>query len=122
MERVITNKNELEMLLQHSKKVQFKFSFPAFTLAENEYWYKLISKHYKGCGCETGSVFIMIAFVLILGYLLFNWFHFGKAISLMIIINAFIFIIVSAVIGKLVGINIAKVRLRRKIKELCALV
>ena len=115
---IITKKSELRLLLASDPKSQFKFEFPTFTSTQNDYWYKAVSKYYKPCGCETGSIFLMVAFVLSLSYHSFNLIYLSKSLSWAIVLYTLFFILIAALLGKLFGIRLAKIRLKNIINEL----
>lgn len=63
----------------------------------------------KDCGCTMGTVFFLSAILLVIIYLYFNGVDEGHSFRNTLL--GIVFCLCSAVIGKLVGIGIARIRL-----------
>jgi len=72
-----------------------------------------IFKYRHECGCSTGGVFLVTAFILSVGY-----FVIMRRWSIPAILAALGFIFVSAIIGKFTGIGIARIKLLLLIRSL----
>ena len=62
-------------------------------------------KYYHECGCSTGGFFLLAAFLCSIGYWIF------VSITFQVFVKSFILIFIISVIGKLLGISVARIRL-----------
>lgn len=94
--------------------------FDELTKDENERWGDKLFANYSACGCTTGAYFMLTGFILTLLY---------AALSLKIILSnpmayvlkGFTIWVVAALVGKLVGLIFAKIRLFVQLGKLKAI-
>jgi hypothetical protein len=72
-----------------------------------------IIKLRRDCGCSMGGIFLVASFILSLGYL-----GIIRGFSFRAVLIALGFVFVSAIIGKSIGIGIARIRLSMLCKSL----
>lgn len=93
---------------------------PELDPIEAKRWEARLAHDYSGCGCETGSLF-MVGGVLAAGMLVWNVWN-DPAWSLMEAVGGAFAILVSAVAaGKISGLLLARRRLRRTVAALLPL-
>ena len=104
--------HELKSILKPFKKIELKL--PYLNDLQNQTWEKLVKKEYFSCGCTTGSYFVGLGILFTLLYVIYN-FTFGVPISVKMIL---VLIVGMAILGKLVGLFLAHIRLLRIIQSL----
>lgn len=114
----INNANQLELLLNKYKRVDFIFEFSAISYDENQIWLEKIKRNYFACGCNMGKIFMMYALLLTLSGLLFIYFFQKDKLPAMIYLYSVVFIFLMAGLGKAVGKFIAYKNLKRDIIQL----
>jgi hypothetical protein len=113
----------LNQLLQKKKRKDIVFSFPGLSDSENERWQKKISKDYYACGCETGTVFLLVAVTCTVSYLaLHRMADPAFSITFKKIIYSMLIVFIVSGTGKAVGLLIAKNRLKQNIHLLKTIV
>lgn len=83
-------------------------------------WQQKLNRNFSACGCEVGAVFMLIA----LGScLVFSFTQLGGLMTLkwQYVCAMVVVIILSALTGKIVGLAIARIRVKLCIKELIRL-
>lgn len=116
---IIKDIDEINILI---KKRKYNFSeividLPYFTVEENKKYSDKINKYYLSCGCETGTYFMI--FAILFATIISVCELFFKATPLLWgIIYSVIFVLISAIIGKLTGLLIAKIRLHKTFKKI----
>ncbi|MBA4407611.1 hypothetical protein C0389_10080 [bacterium] len=94
-----------------------KLDIPFLSQEENFKYNEQINKYRNACGCETGSVFLTIASVVCIIGIVSN-FSFFEFSFLHKVLFSVVFIFIFSIIGKLVGLFIAKIKLYRLLKNL----
>ena len=114
---VITKKEQLSLLLSHSKFNSILINLPNFNEDCNSYWTTKIEKVYNACGCKTGYRSMVLGFIASLVYIGFyiNSFMESPFINFA---KLFGFTIIMAVLGKGLGLLIAKIKLRKFVDEI----
>jgi uncharacterized integral membrane protein len=116
---VVKNIDMLNELLE-SKKYNISniaIDLPELTIEKNRLYSKKINKYYFACGCDTGTYFMAGAFLLVLSLFFFNL-YFVEMELFKWITYSIIFVILSAIVGKLVGLFFSKIKLRKTIMRL----
>jgi hypothetical protein len=104
--------HELKSIVKNFKKIELKL--PYLNDLQNEAWEKRIQKEYFSCGCTTGSYFVGLGILIAIIYLVYTL-TVGTSISIKMIL---ITIVGLAILGKLVGLFSAHIRLIRIIQSL----
>ena len=113
---VITNKEQLLLLLSNSGFDRIEVNLPNINKDCNKYWSTKIQKEYNACGCKTGYRFMITGIVTSIFYTVFYFNSFMDS-PFSDIVKLFVFIIIMAVLGKFLGLLIAKVKLKRYVDE-----
>jgi|GEM_PF-1062645 len=109
----IYNTETLNALLGKRKLKHFTFNFSWLSDDENERWQKKISKSYYACGCETGSIFLLLSIVGVGIYFAVNQFtDVAFRITLGKVLWSLLLIFVASGIGKAMGLAMAKRKFR----------
>lgn len=116
---VVKNTEMLDELLQKKKYhiSNIVIDLPELTIEENQFYSKRINKYYFACGCDTGTYFMVGAFLLSLMLFFFNLILVEMGLFKWIIYSL-ILILLSAIVGKLVGLTFSKIKLYKTIKLL----
>ena len=85
--------------------------------SKSELWESRLNKYFFACGCKTGSAFFIILLPVYLLYLFFQideiyelaWADFGGVILV---------VFLSALLGKIIGLSVAYILLKKTIKEI----
>ncbi len=104
--------HELKSIIKNFRKIEL--NLPYLNNSENKVWEKLVQKEYFSCGCTTGSYFVGAGILLTCIYIIYT-FIFEMPISVKMILAT---IVGFAILGKLVGLLLAHVRLLRIIQSL----
>ncbi len=93
---------------------------PSLTTAEREAWQSRLTTLYNACGCHEGALGLVAAIPLLLALWLWPQRGFGllEPGGLALLVGLPLF---GAIGGKLLGLAVARVRLRRAVAELSAL-
>lgn len=125
MKCIVKDKATLLKLLKNkrekSKLTDIIFDFDGLTNEDNFRYNKKFNKYYFACGCNTGTFFIFISITLILILYCSNLF-FTNTSLFNGIIYSIIFIVGFAVLGKFIGLLIAKLKLIFLVNELNKLI
>ena len=84
---------------------------------ENERWGNKLFASYSACGCTTGAYFMLIGFILTILYSAL-WPNTVLSNPIGYLLKGFIIWVASAVLGKLVGLIAAKIRLFMQLNKL----
>lgn len=103
---------ELKSVIKNFRKIEL--NLPYLNKSENKVWEKLVQKEYFSCGCTTGSYFVGAGILLTCIYIIYT-FIFELPISLKIVLAT---IVGFAILGKLIGLLLAHIRLLRIIQSL----
>ena len=114
---VITNKEQLSLLLTNSNFERIVVNLPYFNKDYNSYWTTRIEKVYNACGCKTGYRFMVSGFIVSLIYFGFYINSFMES-PYNYVAKLFVFIIIMAILGKGLGLLIAKIKLRKFVAEI----
>ena len=77
---------------------------------------KLLNKHYYACGCDTGSITLLIGLILTSGYFIYSYSI--KDISILSSLGTIIGVsIASSIIGKVYGLFRANQKLKKVIEQ-----
>ncbi|GAA5222295.1 hypothetical protein GCM10025777_29260 [Membranihabitans marinus] len=118
MKNYIIHDQENLLKLISKEKINFngkiKMNIGQLSQDENAQYEKYFNEYYNACGCEMGSFF---CFVSILLYSIFEIFH-NDNINWLTVRNGVIIFFLSAGLGKIIGIFIAKMRLKKEVTEL----
>ena len=95
------------------KKISQKINAILFSLRENEREYYLgkFNNYNNECGCSMGGVF---SIVTLIGYVVFSFFFlelYSINAILKHVLSGFIITIIAGIVGKLIGIGIAKIKI-----------
>lgn len=104
--------HQLKSITKPFKKIDLKL--PHLNDLQNQTWEKLIKKEYFSCGCTTGSYFVGIGILCSLIYIVYT-FAFPTPISIKMILAL---VVGMAILGKLVGLFLAHIRLLRIVQSL----
>jgi hypothetical protein len=110
----ILEKQELYFFPQ--KKSSITVQLPWLLPEEQEYWNKQINKHYKQCGCGYGAAFLLLGGILLLLDLFLHGIY--RLGIFMYLIAASLFLCLSAVTGKFIGIIWHRFQLRKVVSRL----
>ena len=103
---------ELKSITKPFKTIKLKLPF--LDDLQNQSWGKLVHKEYFSCGCTTGSYFMGVGILCSLVYILYTF-----IVELPISIKTILILIIgAAILGKLVGLLSAHIRLLRIIQSL----
>jgi len=83
----------------------------------NVYYAKLINENKNACGCETGTAFMIIS-ILITFFLIISNYQVFKTHYFLNVVYGFILVFVFSMLGKLIGLGVAKYRLKKALKEI----
>ena len=93
---------------------------PTLTLVERTRWESRLTALYNECGCHEGALGFVAAFPVLLALLLWSQPGFGLlepgGLALLVVLP-----LVGAIAGKLLGLAVGRLRLRRAVAELSAL-
>lgn len=77
---------------------------------EKDYYLNRVRDIKKACGCKTGALFLLIAFVTYPIYVLLSIHNFWERV-VFIVAQGFLILVASALLGKLIGIMWSKLEL-----------
>jgi hypothetical protein len=108
----------LQKLAAKERRGRIVLQLPSLTTDETVRWQKILNDHYSHCGCSTGQVFVLALFIPYLISILFRFTYsmgwpwmWELACGLSVLLG-------SAVLGKTVGIKLARKRLRESVNDL----
>jgi len=84
---------------------------------DKSYYFEKIKKYRNECGCALSAFFLVASLVILCGYIYFikDW----SQVSLVKLgLFSFSFILLSAFAGKLIGLGLAKIKLKLLYKKL----
>lgn len=113
---IISDLDGLLNLLSKDKRISngdVKLKISQLDAKENEEYERVLNKWLNACGCETGAIFCVVS---ICGYMVL-WFLKSESFGWVNIKNGLIIIFSSALIGKLTGIFLARIRLRMTVRN-----
>lgn len=115
---IVKTIQDLKAIKDHKAKyADFTLDLISLTKKENEYWTYLLRKDFAPCGCKSGSYYTIIAFTFALTWALFNIEYVShKPLKYSLII--LLFILITAFVGKALGIVLSKRRFRNNIYKL----
>ncbi len=113
----ISDQPSLQILTKGKKVKEFTLSFPQFTTEENERWDKKISKDYFACGCGTGKVFLAFSAVSLVVYFIIQN-NIKEIFTLKSIVFSILIVFACSMLGKGIGLFIAKKRLTKNLNLL----
>ncbi len=109
-----------ELLRMQYFKRTFRTISPKLSMGgddESQAWQAKIDRYQKMCGCELGSIFLFAALFLYLGYLVFRDHEIG-AIWWQDLGTGFAIVTASAVLGKVIGLAYAHIRVNRILRQI----
>jgi len=123
---IVRNRRDLDLLLrQHVVALvprngrQIRLEVPGLNGNEKANWERKISRIYHSCGCGEGALSVLVGTPLILGY----FFLLSNRHSLFFYLFVFLTsLLLLAIGGKVLGITLAKIRLRHNISVLDSLI
>lgn len=102
--------NKMNLFFNPVKKINL--FLPFLSKEENEIFTEKLNKELNVCGCETGKTFMASSLLISLIYILLKHCSFNKPISEYILFFT-LFIFVSAMLGKFLGLLKAKLRITK---------
>lgn len=116
---VVHDAETLKLLLQKRDLKNITFLFSNLSAKENETWQNKIIKTYYACGCKSGMFFLITTTSIVLAYFIRQAvLSHSIKITYFSVYTALIIILAAALIGKMIGVKIAKYKLNRNIKQL----
>jgi hypothetical protein len=88
-----------------------------FNNLTNTKYTKKINKYRNACGCDTGTVFMIVSILVTISYFKLNYKYFQSE-YLKYLICGLVFIIACSLFGKVFGLLIAKYKLKITISEI----
>jgi hypothetical protein len=112
----INNLESLDALVARKKLKRFTFNFSTFSESENEQWLRRISRYYFSCGCDTGTIFLMMGMIAIISLIAYRYVNSNSfTVSFQVIVVCIIVLMALSGIGKAVGLIVSKFLLTREI-------
>ncbi len=113
METIIYSSDQLKKMNSFFKPLKKVYLFlPFLSKAENEMFTEKLNKELNVCGCETGKTFMASSILISVIYVLLKHYSFDRSISEYILFFS-LFIFVSAMLGKFLGLLKAKLRIKK---------
>lgn len=123
---LVIDRNSLTAVLERGPRalpssVPILIDDPSLTSAQRAEWEARLSRLYNECGCHEGALGLLAALPVLLALLLWRQPGFGLldpgGIALLVLLP-----LVGAIGGKLLGLALGRLRLRRAVTELSGLI
>jgi len=115
---VIKNRKELLILLDRPKLQDFNFEFEELDAPTTQRCLGEIRRDYFACGCDTGAIYMIVSMAIVVIFILLLYWAGLPILTFTNVLCSGLFIFLSAGVGKLIGLVLAKHRLRKNIQQL----
>ena len=119
---VIKNKKELLRFFSEKQIKDFIFEFEELDAIQTQKWIEKIKKDYLACGCDTGALFLILSLLTIIIFFSIKWLKDLPCLTSTNVLYSILLLFLAAGIGKIVGLIIAKHRLKKNLKQLATII